>query len=128
SCEVYRSRSDRFVVISTESTLSSEHRLLRTDDPMGEFRTLFPRERKHEFSIMHVPGKFYVLTNWKARNFRLMECPEEETAKSRWTEVVPHREDVLLEDAEVFREHLVITERRNGLAHLRILPLAGGEE
>lgn len=128
SCEVYRSRSDRFVVISTESTLSSEHRLLRTDDPMGEFRTLFPRERKHEFSIMHVPGKFYVLTNWKARNFRLMECPEEETAKSRWTEVVPHREDVLLEDAEVFREQLVITERRNGLAHLRILPLAGGEE
>lgn len=128
SCEVYRSRSDRFVVISTESTLSSEHRLLRTDDPMGEFRTLFPRERKHEFSVMHVPGKFYVLTNWKARNFRLMECPEEETAKSRWTEVVPHREDVLLEDAEVFREHLVITERRNGLAHLRILPLAGGEE
>ena len=128
SCGVYRSRSDRFVVISTESTLSSEHRLLRTDDPMGEFRTLFPRERKHEFSIMHVPGKFYVLTNWKARNFRLMECPEEETAKSRWTEVVPHREDVLLEDAEVFREQLVITERRNGLAHLRILPLAGGEE
>ena len=128
SCEVYRSRSDRFVVISTESTLSSEHRLLRTDDPMGEFRTLFPRERKLEFSIMHVPGKFYVLTNWKARNFRLMECPEEETAKSRWTEVVPHREDVLLEDAEVFREQLVITERRNGLAHLRILPLAGGEE
>lgn len=136
SCDVFRSRSDRYVIISTESTLSSEHRLLLTDDPLGEFQTLFPRSRKHEMSIMHVPnatdphlpGKFYILTNWKALNFRLMECPENETAKSAWTEVLPHREDVLLEDVEVFRDHLVFTERVNGLTHLRILQLSTGKE
>lgn len=136
SCEVYRSRSDRFVVISTESTLSSEHRLLRTDDPLGEFKVAFPRERRHELSIMHVPGtgdedrhgKFYILTNWKARNFRLMECPGNHTEKEAWTEVVPHRKDVLLEDVEVFRDHLVLTERTNGLVHLRVRQLSTGSE
>ena len=136
SCEVYRSRSDRYVIISTESTLSSEHRLLRTDDPLGEFRTLFPRGRKHEMSIMHVPdasdeqapGKFYILTNWKARNFRLMECPADATAKTAWAEVVPHREHILLEDVEAFRDHLVLTERENGLTHLRIIQLSTGKE
>lgn len=136
SCEVFRSRSDRFVIITTESTLSSEHSLLRTDDPMGAFRTLFPRGRNHELSIMHVPadeergigGKFFILTNWKARNFRLMECPEARTAKVHWTEVEPHRDDVLLEDIDVFRDHLVITERRNGLSHLRVRQLSTGKE
>lgn len=136
SCEVYRSRSDRFVVITSESTLSSEHRLLRTDDPMGRFQLLFPRERRHELSIMHAadsadpagPGTFYLLTNWKARNFRLMQCPGNRTEKSAWTELVPHRTDVLLEDVEVFVDHLVLTERVNGLVHLRIRQISSGRE
>lgn len=136
SCEVFRSRSDSYIIISTESTLSSEHRLLRTSNPLGEFQTLFPRGRKHELSIMHVageagagrPGKFYILTNWKARNFRLMECPENNTAKEDWVELVPHRVDVLLEDVDVFRDHLVITERKDGLSHLRIRQLSTGAE
>jgi oligopeptidase B len=136
SCEVYRSRSDRYVIISSESTLSSEHRLLRTDDPLGEFQVLFPRRRKHELSIMHVPheddpakpGKFFLLSNWKARNFRLLECPEDNTAPEAWKELVPHRTDVLLEDAEVFRDHWVLTERINGLAHLRIHCISTGKE
>ncbi|MCC6839025.1 MAG: S9 family peptidase [Flavobacteriales bacterium] len=136
SCEVYRSRSDRFVVITSESTLSSEHRLLPVTDPLGSFQAMFPRERRHELSIMHVPGgahgdepgKFYILTNWKARNFRLMECPEHLTAKSNWKEVVPHRPDVLLEDVDVFRNHLVLTERTNGLVQLSIRQLDNGNE
>jgi oligopeptidase B len=56
SCEVYRSRSDRYIIITTESTLSSEHRLLPVGDPFGEFNVLFPRGRRHELSIMHVAG------------------------------------------------------------------------
>ncbi|HMN06797.1 MAG TPA: S9 family peptidase [Flavobacteriales bacterium] len=128
SCEVFRSRSDRFVVISTESTLSGEYRLLPVDNPLGEFSVAFPRERRHELSIMHVPGKFYILTNWKARNFRLMECPEDATDKNSWKEVVPHRDQVLLEDVEVFKDHLVLTERENGLVQLRVIRLGTGEE
>lgn len=136
SCDVFRSRSDRYVIITTESTLSSEHRLLAVDDPLGDFKVLFPRERKHEFSVMHMPhpegpskaGKFYILTNWEARNFRLMECPEDNTAKAAWKELVPHRDDVLLEDVTPFRDHLVLTERTRGLVHLRVMRPGTGEE
>ncbi|MCI1751877.1 MAG: S9 family peptidase [Flavobacteriales bacterium] len=134
SCDVFRSRSDKFLIISTESTLSSEHLLLPVNKPKGEFKALFPRARKHEFSVMHVaatpgkPGKFYIHTNWKARNFRLMVCGERNTAKDAWKEVVPHREDVLLEDVDVFRDHLVLTERKLGLVQMRVRTLSTGKE
>ncbi len=135
SCDVYRSRTDRFVMIVSESTLSSEHRFLPVDEPMGEFRVFLPREAEHEHSVQHVPGadgrpgKWYIVTNWNALNFRLMECAEGETAdKRKWKTVVAHREDVLLEDVEAFRDHLVITERREGLTHLRVRRLSDGRE
>lgn len=132
SCDVYRARSERFVMIACESTLSNEHHYLSVDDPMGKFKVFLPREEEHEHSVMHVPGspgKWYIMTNWNAQNFRLMECAEGVTAnKSKWTEVVPHRNDVLLEDVDTFRDHLVITERREGLTHMRVRRLSDGHE
>ena len=129
SCDVNRSRTDRFVVISSESTLSSEHLLLPVDKPMDPFTVFLPREAKHEHSIAHVPGKFLIVTNWNARNFRLMECDEKDHAdKSKWRELIAHRDDVLLEDVEPFRTHMVITERREGLTHLRIRDHATGAD
>ncbi len=135
SCDVYRSRSDRYVMITTESTLSSEHLFLPVDQPLGTFQVFLPREEEHEHSAMHVPahngqpGHWYILTNWKATNFRLMRCAEGNTSNKRtWTEVVAHREDVLLEDVDTFRDHLVISERREGLPHLRIRRLSTGAE
>ncbi len=135
SCEVYRSRSDRFVIITTESTLSTEHWLLPVDRPMGAFAPFLSREQEHEHSIFHVPphdgrpGHWYILSNWQARNFRLMRCAEDDHAhKERWTEVIAHREDVLLEDVDLFRDHLVVSERREGLTHLRVRRLSTGAE
>jgi len=135
SCEVYRSRSDRFVLITTESTLASEHWLLPVDRPMDAFEPFVPREEEHEHSVFHVPahdgtaGHWYILTNWQARNFRLMRCAEADHAhKERWTEVIPHREEVLLEDVDLFRDHLVVSERREGLTHLRVRRLSTGAE
>lgn len=135
SCDVYRSRSDRYVMIVSESTMSSEHRYLPVEEPMGVFRVFLPREEEHEHSVMHVPpadgrpGKWYIVTNWKARNFRLMECAEGDTQdKAKWKEVLPHREDVLLEDVDAFRDHLVFSERREGLTHLRVRRLSDGRE
>ena len=129
SCDVYRSRSDRYVIIDTESTLTSEYWLLPTDEPLGEFRVFLPREDGHEHSIYHHPGGFYILTNWQARNFRLMACGEEDSNdRSKWLEVVPHREDVRLEDVDLFRDHLVLSERREGLTHIRIRRLSDGKE
>lgn len=135
SCDVYRSRSDRFVMITSESTLSSEHRYLPVEEPVGEFRVFLAREEEHEHSAMHVQaanggrGKWYILTNWNAQNFRLMECAEGDTQdKRKWKEVLPHRDDVLLEDVDAFRDHLVFSERREGLTHLRVRRLSDGHE
>ncbi len=130
SCDVYRSRSERYVMITTESTTSSEHLMLSVDDPKGTFKRFLPREEDHEHTVIHVPstpGKWYIVTNWKALNFRLMECAEGDTGnKRKWKEVVPHRSDVLLEDVDTFRDHLVLSERRDGLTHLVVRRLSDG--
>jgi oligopeptidase B len=135
NCDVYRSASDQFVVITTESTMSSEHRYLPVVDPMQDFRVFLPREEEHEHTVIHVkafdgkPGKWYIVTNWKAQNFRLMECAEGDTQnKKKWKEVLPHRAEVLLEDVDVFKDHLVFSERTEGLTHLRIRRLSDGRE
>ena len=134
NCDVYRSRSDQFVIITTESTLSSEYWLLPVKDPQGKFKVFLPREEEHEYSIHHVPaasgrGKWYILTNWEAENFRLMECNENETSeKSKWREVVPHRSEILLEDIDTFRDHLVFSEREEGLTHIRVRRLSDGAQ
>ncbi|MEO8067986.1 MAG: S9 family peptidase [Flavobacteriales bacterium] len=128
SCDVYRSRSDKYVAIVTGSTLSSEEWLLPTTDPLGRFTVFQAREAEHEYSAQHVPGKFYILTNWNAKNFRLMECPEDKTSKEHWREVIAHRDDVLLEDVDLFRDHMVISERKLGLVHLLVRKLSTGAE
>ena len=103
NCYVYRSRSDRYVIIGTYSTLTNEYHLLSVDDPMGEFEPFLPREKGHEYGIDHAENGWYISTNWNARNFRLMKCSEQERAKENWSEVIAHRDDVRLEDVEVFK-------------------------
>ena len=127
-CGVYKSKSKKYMVISSSQTLSSEYRVLPADKPLGDFRIIQPRERNLEYSIGHYDDKFYITTNWNARNFRLMSCPENATEKEHWTEVIPHREDVLLEGIEIFKNYLVVDERRDGLTHLRIMPWSGAGE
>ncbi len=138
SCDVYRSRSERFVMITTESSTSSEHLMLPVTEPKGEFSVFLPREEEHEHTVMHVPasdgstdkpGKWYIVTNWKALNFRLMECDESDTAnKRKWKEVLAHRPEVLLEDVDAFKDHLVFSERRDGLTHLVVRRLSDGKQ
>lgn len=128
SCDVYRDRTDAFVMISTGSTLSTEEWYLPVGDPQGRFKVVLPREEEHEYSVQHANGEFFILTNWKAENFRLMKCPVASTAKETWVELVPHRADVLLEDVELFKDHMVFSERKDGLTHLRVRKLSTGEE
>ncbi|HEX9974669.1 MAG TPA: prolyl oligopeptidase family serine peptidase, partial [bacterium] len=118
---VYKSKSKRFIFIVSGSTLSSEYRFLEADAPDGEFQIFNPRERDHEYSIEHFGDKFYIVTNWNAKNFRLMETPVDQTTDVNWKEVIPHRDDVLLEDIEVFKEYLVVGERKEGLRQIRVI-------
>ncbi len=125
---VYKSKSEDYVIIWNNSTLVSDYHILDANRPEGRFRQFSPREKKHEYSIEHFEDKFYIVTNWDATNFRLMETPANATSKNNWKEVLAHREDVLLSDIEVFSDHLVVSERSNALTHLRIINQNSGDE
>ena len=127
-CGVFKTKSRRYIMFVSRQTLSSEYRFLAADDPTGEFRILQPRERDHEYSVDHYGDSFYIRTNWQAKNFRLMKTPVTATTKENWREVIPHRDDVLLEGEELFRDFLVLSERKDGLVQLRIIPWDGSPE
>ena len=120
---VSKEKSRKYIVISSGSTLTTEYRILKSDNPDGEFEVFQPRVRGLEYSISHYEDSFYILTNKdKATNFKLMKTPENKTGKKNWVDIIPHREDVLLEDIEIFKNFLVVEERSNGLNHIRIMP------
>lgn len=124
---VYKTKTKKYIVIGSYQTVSNEYQVLDADDPEGTFRILQPRERNLEYNIAHFEDKFYIRTNLEAQNFRLMVTDERHTAKEHWKEVIPHRPDVLLEDIDIFRDYLVVSERINGITQLRIMPWEGEE-
>ena len=83
-------------MIYSSQTLSQEYRVLSADDPTGEWQVVQPRERDLEYGISHYGDHFYIVTNWEAKNFRLMRTPVGATSKENWEEVIAHRDDVLL--------------------------------
>ncbi len=117
---VYKSKSDQYVIIWNSSTLVSDYHVLNADDPDGKFQQFTPRGTKHEYSISHYQDKWYIVTNDKALNFRLMETPVGQTTMDNWKEVVAHREDVLLSGIDIFDNYLVMSERSNALNQIRI--------
>ncbi|MEY2692866.1 MAG: Protease [Bacteroidota bacterium] len=125
---VYKEKSKKYVVIASTSTLTSEYQILAADTPSGKFKLFQKRTRGLEYSISHYGDRFYILTNKdKATNFKLMVTPELATQKENWTDLIPHREEVLLEDIEIFRDYLVVSERENGLNTIQIRPWDGSE-
>ena len=126
---VYKTKSKKFIVIGCYSTLTSEYRVLDADNPMGEFKIFQPRERGLEYSISHYGNNWYVLTNKdKALNFKLMKTSEDKTSKENWVDMIPHRNDVLVEDIDIFKDYLVVSERNNGLTKIRIKKWDGKED
>ena len=118
---VTKSKSDKYIIIGSYSTVSSESQYLDADNPTGEFTMIQPRERDLEYSVSHFGGHFYLLTNkGNATNFKLMKTPISKTSKENWVDVIPHREDTLLEDFSIFKDFLVLEERTNGLNKIRI--------
>ncbi len=122
SAYVYKSKSKKYIIIACYSTLTSEFRILNTEDPDGEFTVFSPRIRGLEYGIMHYGNHFYVLTNKdNATNFKLMKVDEANTASENWKEFIPHRADVLLEGMEIFEDYYVLSERKDGLNHIKIV-------
>jgi oligopeptidase B len=125
--EAYKSRSKAYIFISSSSTVSNECRYLEADKPAGEFMILQARQRDLEYRADHFRDKFHILTNsGGAKNFQLMTAPVGKTAKENWAPLIPGRDDVLLEDFEMFNDYLVVQERKEGLTRLRIIPWGTG--
>ena len=120
SVYIYKTKSEKYLVIASQSTTSSECRVLSADNPDGEFSVFQSRMPKVEYGIRHQNGRFLVLTNYKASNFQLMEVGEKNTDIENWKEVIPGRDDVLIEDIDVFANFYVVNERKNGLPKFRI--------
>lgn len=121
---LYRMKSKKYIAIGSDHNgIASEYQLLEAENPTGEFKTFLPRERGHEYDIEHFEDKFYVKTNTdNAFNFKLMEVGEYETSnQSKWKTVIEHRPEVYLEGIEVFKNHLVVQEKSQGLSQLRII-------
>ncbi|MGB5820018.1 MAG: S9 family peptidase [Saonia sp.] len=126
---VYKTKSKKYIIIGSVSTLTSEYQILKSDDPNGEFQVFSPRTRGLEYSLAHYGDYFYVTTNKDdATNFKLMKVSEgEHTSSDNWEEFIPHRADVLLEDIDIFKEYYVLSERENGLNKLKIIRWDGNE-
>lgn len=119
---VGKTKSEKFIVIASFSTLSNEYQYLDANKPNEAFKLFQKRERDLEYSVEHFGTHFYILTNYQgAKNFKLMKTPETGTTKEHWTDVIPHRTDVLLEDISIFKNFLVLEERTNGLNQIRII-------
>ena len=119
---VYKSKSKKYLIIGSSSTLSSEYRFLNADAPDGRFNIFQERTKKLEYSIAHYNGSFYIISNKDdATNFKISKTSEKTTGKENWQDVIPHRASVLIEDIEIFKDYLVVNEREHGLNKLRII-------
>jgi len=125
---VSRSKSGKYIIIYNSSTLVSDYHILRADNPEGDFKNFSPRGAAHEYGIDHYKDKFYIITNWEAKNNRLMETSEDATDMGNWKEVIAHRNDVHLLGLEIFNNHLVISERKDGLRGLRVMNQKTGSD
>lgn len=125
---VYRSKSKAKIFIGSFQTVSTEYRMLDANNPEGEFVLIEPRQRDHEYNVVHAEDKLYIVTNWEAKNFRLMETSVSKPGRANWKEVIAHREETLLEGVELFRDFMVLEERTGGLAQLRIRNRKAGSE
>ncbi len=118
---VYKTLTKKYIFLLTSSTLSSEVLYIPSDKPVSKFKVFHAREKDHLYSVYDGGDVFYVLTNWKAKNFRLMQVDLKKTQKKNWKELIPHRTDVLIDGVRVFKDYMVISERTNGLTQLNVM-------
>ena len=125
---IYKTKSRKYLIIGSYQTMSNEYRYLDADNPDGEWTMIQPRVRGLEYGVDHFGDDFYIVCNENAKNFKLVKAPVDNPGKENWKDIIPHRADVLLEGIDIFKNHLVVTERKQGLINLRVMPWDGSDE
>ncbi|MBS0011770.1 MAG: S9 family peptidase [Bacteroidales bacterium] len=129
TCGIGKTQSEKYLVIYSSQTLTTEARILEADDPEGQFRVFAPRQLNHEYSINHINDQFFIRTNTDdATNFKLMVAPENDYSMDKWKDFIPHRDDVLLQGYTLFNDYLAVSERINALNNIRIINFNTGED
>ena len=116
-----RTRDDKYIVLESASHTTSEEQFLPADDPQGHWTLIEPRSENIEYSADHRDGLWYIRVNDTARTFRVVTAPLATPGRAHWRELIAHREDVMLEDLELFQSFAVVVERSNGLPHLQVM-------
>jgi oligopeptidase B len=125
--EISKSRSEKLIFVSVDSERASEVRFLDADHPEGEFTLIRPRENDLLYSVEHHGDRFFIVTNENAKNFKVVEAPVASPDKAHWKDYLPYDPQVKIDAVDAFENHLVISERRNGLSAIRICDLKSGE-
>ncbi len=126
---VGKTKDDKYLWIGTQSTVSSETWFADASDPHLHFKVFLPRERDHEYQAEHANGRWIVRTNWQAKNFRIVEVkPGDEGDRSKWQDIIPHRDDAFVDSYDVSKNFLSVEEHSGGLRKLRVHPWAGGKD
>ena len=128
SCGVGKTKSEAYIMIGSYSTVSTEWRFIDANNVEGDWTVIQPRERDLEYSVAHMGDHFYITTNRDAKNFKLVKTPVTATTYDNWEDVLPHRDNTLLEGIEMFKDFLVIEERTQGLTQLRIRAWDGSKD
>ncbi|HEY9800718.1 MAG TPA: S9 family peptidase [Leptolyngbyaceae cyanobacterium] len=125
---VGKTRSQAYILMSLQSSITTEFHYLDANNPHGDFQIIYPRESGIEYDVEHHSDYFYIVTNEEATNFKLVKTPIAAPSKENWQTVIPHREDVLLSAVSLFTNHLVIYERKDGLETARVRNLSTDSE
>lgn len=125
---VYKSKNEKFLLIYSGATTSSETRYLDADNPNGTFRVFQPRMKNVLYTVTPLEDKFLIKTNKDALNFKIVETPIDKTGVENWKDFIPHRNDVLMESVSVFKNFLVFGERQNGLSQLVVYDRKTGKK
>jgi len=123
---VNRTRSGRFLVMSSQSHTTSESRLLAAGDPGGEWKVVAPRVHEREYEVADHGDQLFIRVNDTGRNFRVVTAPLADPSEKNWTEILPHRPEVMIEGIDLFANHWVAWELEGGLPQIQVTDLRSG--
>lgn len=124
---VYKTKSDKYIIIGSSSTLTDSYQVLDANTPNGTFKLFAPITKGLEYDLFHKDDQFFILTNKEAQNFRIMVCDEANTNIENWKEYLPYNDNILTEGIDLFNDFMVISERKEGLSQLKVINLKNNE-
>lgn len=120
-----KTRDKKMIIATSYAKTMREARYIRADEPGSDWKVVLPREKDHEYAVDHYDGEFYITTNKKAENFRIVRAPVDDPSEKHWKDFVAYNPKVKIDDINFFKDHAVVSELENGLEYLRVIDLKG---